>query len=71
MHDASPITASATRLSWKRLARKTKVGYQPSTVELIQVFESEEEARPLGGFDAEEEIRNRRDKDSVSQEPNE
>ncbi|KAJ4831143.1 hypothetical protein Tsubulata_000679 [Turnera subulata] len=39
LHNAVPIHASASRPSWKRLARKAKVTYQPTTVDLIQAFE--------------------------------
>ncbi|KAJ4843552.1 hypothetical protein Tsubulata_007971 [Turnera subulata] len=49
LHDSSPIKASASKPSWKRMARKTKVDYQPTTCELIQAFEMEEEGRSLDG----------------------
>ncbi|KAJ4830738.1 hypothetical protein Tsubulata_037668 [Turnera subulata] len=45
LHDASPIQASASKPSWKRMVRKVKVIYQPSTVELVQAFELEMESR--------------------------
>ncbi|KAJ4849837.1 hypothetical protein Tsubulata_049244 [Turnera subulata] len=45
LHDASPIHASASKPSWKKLARKAKVKYQPSQVDLIQEFEAMAEGR--------------------------
>ncbi|KAJ4840674.1 hypothetical protein Tsubulata_022588 [Turnera subulata] len=48
LHDASPIHSSTSKPSWKRMARTTKVKYQPSTLELIQAFDIEAEARVNG-----------------------
>ncbi|KAJ4824088.1 hypothetical protein Tsubulata_016439 [Turnera subulata] len=39
LHDATPIHTSSSKHGWKRLARKAKVTYQPTTVDLIQAFE--------------------------------
>ncbi|KAJ4827941.1 hypothetical protein Tsubulata_048638 [Turnera subulata] len=49
LHDSSPIKASALKPSWKRMERKAKVDYQPTTYELIQAFEMEEEGQSLDG----------------------
>ncbi|KAJ4845964.1 hypothetical protein Tsubulata_000764 [Turnera subulata] len=43
LHDASPIHASASKPSWKRLARKAKINYQPTTVDLVQACEAMED----------------------------
>ncbi|KAJ4845175.1 hypothetical protein Tsubulata_013697 [Turnera subulata] len=48
LHDASPIHSSASKPSWKRMARTAKVKYQPSTLGLIQAFDMEVEARVNG-----------------------
>ncbi|KAJ4829218.1 hypothetical protein Tsubulata_024528 [Turnera subulata] len=45
LHDASPIHTSASKPSWKKMARTTKVKYQPSTIDLIQAFDMEAEGR--------------------------
>ncbi|KAJ4833903.1 hypothetical protein Tsubulata_032937 [Turnera subulata] len=50
LHDATPIHASAYKPSWKKMARTTKVTYQPSTIDLIQAFEMIEEGRACGGL---------------------
>ncbi|KAJ4824577.1 hypothetical protein Tsubulata_044953 [Turnera subulata] len=47
LHDASPIHASASKPSWKKMARTTKVKYQPSTLELVQAFDMVAEGRGL------------------------
>ncbi|KAJ4847325.1 hypothetical protein Tsubulata_037254 [Turnera subulata] len=47
LHDASPIHASASKPSWKKMARATKVKYQPSTLELVQAFDIVAEGRSL------------------------
>ncbi|KAJ4837624.1 hypothetical protein Tsubulata_043143 [Turnera subulata] len=51
LHDASPIHSSASKPSWKRMARTTKVKYQPSTLDLIQAFDMEAEGRVSGKED--------------------
>ncbi|KAJ4835333.1 hypothetical protein Tsubulata_044461 [Turnera subulata] len=51
LHDASPIHSSASKPSWKRMARTTKVKYQPSTLDLIQAFDMEAEGRVSGNED--------------------
>ncbi|KAJ4839632.1 hypothetical protein Tsubulata_034663 [Turnera subulata] len=48
LHDASPIHASASKLSWKKMARKTKVSYQPSTRDLVQHLNWRERHGPMG-----------------------
>ncbi|KAJ4847723.1 hypothetical protein Tsubulata_027618 [Turnera subulata] len=40
LHDTAPIHASASKPSWKKMARRAKVVYQPTPVELIQAFEA-------------------------------
>ncbi|KAJ4844919.1 hypothetical protein Tsubulata_035297 [Turnera subulata] len=47
LHDASLIHASASKPSWKKMARTTKVKYQPSTLELVQAFDMVAEGRGL------------------------
>ncbi|KAJ4851147.1 hypothetical protein Tsubulata_003232 [Turnera subulata] len=47
LHDASPIHASASKPSWKKMARTTKVKYQSSTLELVQAFDMVAEGRGL------------------------
>ncbi|KAJ4846426.1 hypothetical protein Tsubulata_042976 [Turnera subulata] len=48
LHDASPIHSSASKPSWKRMARTTKVKYQPSTLDLIQAFDMEARGGKVG-----------------------
>ncbi|KAJ4838676.1 hypothetical protein Tsubulata_003108 [Turnera subulata] len=47
LHDASPIHTSASKPSWKKMARTTKVKYQPSNLELVQAFDMVAEGRGL------------------------
>ncbi|KAJ4831911.1 hypothetical protein Tsubulata_033093 [Turnera subulata] len=40
LHDTAPIHALSSKPSWKKMARRAKVVYQPTPVELIQAFEA-------------------------------